>query len=72
MIARIRIEIRDSRNTAAPLAGKLVVIPGRREAVSPEPVTTTLIQFVMLALVASIHALDTALREGRRGSSRQA
>jgi len=33
---------------------------------------TTLLQFVMLALVASIHVLNTALQEGRRGWSGQA
>jgi hypothetical protein len=48
------------------------VIPGRREAASPEPMNTTLFQFVMLALVASIHVLDTALDERRRGWSGQA
>jgi len=48
------------------------VIPGRRIAASPEPMNTTLLQFVMLALVARIHVLNTAFDQRRRGWSGQA
>jgi hypothetical protein len=37
------------------------VIPGRRLAANPEPMTTTPFQFVMLAPVASIHVSNTPL-----------
>jgi hypothetical protein len=37
------------------------VIPGQVEGLSPEPMNTTQLQLVMLALVASIHVLNTAL-----------
>jgi len=42
-------------------AGTTVVIPGQAEGLSLDPMATTSFQFVMLALVASIHVLNTAL-----------
>jgi hypothetical protein len=52
-------------------AEKHSVIPGPVEGANPELMNTTLLQFVMLALVASIHVLNTILDQRRRGWSAQ-
>jgi hypothetical protein len=40
--------------------GASTVIPGQAAGLSPESMNTTLVQFVMLVLVASIHALNAS------------
>jgi hypothetical protein len=47
--------------------GASTVIPGQAAGLSPESMNTRRIQFVMLALVASIHALNTSFDQRKRG-----
>ena len=60
-----------ARNLARAAVG-LTCLAGLRAAKSPEPMTTALFQFGMLALVASTHVLNTTFDKRRRGWSGQA